>query len=648
MNFPNLLQPIKIGNMTVKNRIAMSPMSLRIANIRHADGTPSNKLINFWEARAKGGVGLIITDVLTPDPDYCYLGPTLALSTDTQIDSIRRLTDVIHKHGAKVIPQLTHPGPGSLRGLLFNKEVVGPSKGVNVQTGSPIRELSIEEIEKIIDQFGDTAKNAKKAGFDGVELHCAHSYMLLGSFLSPARNKRTDKYGGALEGRMRLPLEVIKNIKKKAGEDFPVIVRMSGDEIIEDGNHLADTICIARTFCEAGVDALEISGGSYPETPYWVMPCQGMPSAINADFASEIKKAVNIPVLCVGGIRTPDMAESLIATGKADMIVMGRALLADPEWANKSMNGDIDNICPCIGCSDGCLGPISEVHTTCVINPMVGEEKEMELVVAETPKKVVVIGGGPAGMMAARDCALRGHKVTLLEKEDHLGGLLNAASRSPFKQDVARWIKYLIHQVKSLNVDVRLSQEGNEEILKQLCPDTIIVATGGEPIIPDIPGIERDKVITALSILNGDFPILEGNVLIIGGGIVGLETAELLAQNIKPTYLTILEMLEEVGKEIYQPKLDLMLGRLKSKGVSIHMSTTVKEITENGVIASVNGNDKNFGKFDHIVVACGFRSNYDKSKYEGLAKEVFVIGDAVKPRKALEAIAEGAKIARQI
>lgn len=648
MKYPKLFEPIKIGGMELKNRIAMSPMSLRMADIRNSDGTASDKLIYFWETRAKGGAGLIITDVLTPDPDYCYLGPTLALGTNAQVESMKRLTSAVHKHGAKIIPQLSHPGPASMRALLFNKEVFGPSKGVNTQMGNMISELSIEQIESIIEQFGDTAKKAKEAGFDGVELHCGHSYMLLGSFISPLRNKRTDKYGGNMEGRIRLPSEVIKNIKEKAGKDFAIIVRMSGDEIVEDGNHITDMICAARALSEAGADALEVSGGSYPETPEWVMACQGMPKAINADFAEQIKKNVDIPVLCVGGIRSPEIAESIILSGKTDMVVMGRALLADPEFPNKCMAGDVDNIAPCIGCSDGCLGAISEVHTTCVINPMVGEEKEMEIIKAENPKNVTIIGGGPGGMMAAKDCALRGHAVTLIEKEDHLGGLLNAASRAPFKQEVARWTKYLINQINSLNIDVRLSQEGNKETLKELNSDAIIVAAGSEEIIPKIPGLDKINTVSAVNVLEGNASVISGNVLVIGGGIVGLETADYIAQSVRPVSITVMEMLDDVGKEYYPPKKKLTLKKLKSEGVSIYTSTRVKEINDNGVIADVNGNEQNFGKFDHVVIACGFKSNYNDGQYDGLAKEIYVIGDAVKSRSALYAIAEGAKIARQI
>ncbi|WP_418792523.1 FAD-dependent oxidoreductase [Phosphitispora sp. TUW77] len=623
----------------------MAPMSLRL---NAQEGSVSEKLINFWEARAKGGVGLIITDVLTVDPNYCYLGPTLSLGTEESMVSMKRLTDTVHKYGAKIIPQLSHPGPDSLRGLLSRQEVVGPSQLVNKSTGTICRELSIAEIESIIEMFGDTAKKAREVGFDGVEFHSAHAYMLGGSFLSPVRNKRTDKYGGSLECRLRFALEAIENIRRKAGNDFPIVVRMSGDELIEDGNHLYDMICAARAFEQAGVSALEISGGVQPEYAHHIIPCMGKNRALNAAQAAEIKKAVKIPVFCVGKIHTPMLAESLIETGKIDMVVMGRALLSDPELPNKSMVGDIDNIAPCIGCGDGCIGSGAVLHSTCSINPMVGEEKEMEIIPVETPKNVVVIGGGPGGMMAARDCALRGHKVTLVEKEAKLGGRLNVASRGPFKQDITGWVKYLINQVEGLDIKIITGKECDEAMLKELAPEAIVVATGGCPIVPNIEGIDGPNIVMAMDVLEGKLPILRGNILIIGGGIVGLETADFLKQNVNSVSVTVLEMLDDVGREYIPATKSFILNKLMGKGVKIHTLAKVEKINENGVIANVRGEEKNFGTFDYIVVACGFKGSCSDGVYEGLAKDIYVIGDALKPRRALEAIAEGAKTARAI
>lgn len=631
--------------MTVKNRLAMSPMSLRL---NAPDGSVSDKLLAFWEARAKGGVGMIITDVLTVDPDYCYLGPTLSLGTQEQISSMKRLVDTIHSYGTKIIPQLSHPGPDSLRGLLFQKETVGPSKLVNKSYGTICRELSIEEIEKIIEQYGDTARKAREVGFDGVQFHCAHAYMLAGAFLSPIRNKRTDRYGGPLECRLRFALEAIESIKRKAGDDFPIVVRMSGDELIEDGNHLEDMIVVAKAFEKAGVSALEISGGVQPEFAHHIIPCLGEAKALNVAQATEIKKAVGIPVLCVGKIHTPALADSLISAGKIDMAVMGRALISDPELPNKSMSGDIDNIAPCIGCGDGCIGSGAVEHATCGINPMAGEEMKMEIVPAKTPKHVVVIGGGPGGMMAARDCAIRGHKVTLIEKEECLGGTLNAACRAPFKQDIVGWAKYLINQVRSLNIETITGRQADEDLLKKLSPDAIVVATGGSAIVPKIDGIDRKEVLMALDVLKGNVPVLGGNILVIGGGIVGLEVADFLEQNVNLVSVTVLEMLDEVGKEYLPANKAFVMHKLNEKGTQIYTSTQVQKITDDGVVAVRNGNEKNFGKFDFVIIACGFKCSGKEEDYKNLAKEIHIIGDAKRPRRALEAIAEAAAVARTI
>ncbi len=645
MNYPNLFNEVQIGSMTVKNRIAMSPMSLRLSD---SDGAVSDKLLKFWEARAKGGVGMIITDVLTVQPDYCYLGPTLSLGTEKERDAMKKLIDTVHGYGTKIIPQLSHPGPDSLRGLLFQQETVGPSKIVNKYYGTICRELSVGEIEEIIEMYGDTAKKARALGFDGVEFHCAHAYMLAGAFLSPIRNKRTDKYGGSLECRLRFPLEVIENIKTKAGADFPIVVRMSGDELIEDGNHLEDMLLAARAFEEAGAHALEISGGVQPEYAHHIIPCLGEKKGLNIAQAAEIKRAVAIPVLCVGKIHTPGFADSLIAAGKLDMVVMGRALISDPELPNKSMAGDIDNIAPCIGCGDGCIGSGGIEHATCGINPMAGKEKEMEILPAPVMKHVVVIGGGPGGMMAARDCALRGHKVTLIEKEEILGGTLNVACRAPFKQDITGWTKYLINQVTSLDITILQGKECSSTLLKEISPDTIVVATGGTAIVPKIKGIDKQQVVMAADVLKGNIPVLGGNLLVIGGGIVGLETADFLEQNINPVTVTIMEMTEEAGKEYLPANKAFILKKLMEKGTKIYTGTQVSRIEEEGVYGIKEGMESNFGKFDRIIIACGFKSSYEESLYHGLAEEVHVIGDALRPRRALEAIAEGAKIAREI
>lgn len=648
--YENVFQSIRIGRMTVKNRIAMAPMSMRgaEANFRNADGTPSDKLAYFWERRAMGGVGLLITDVITPDADYIYLGPTLSVQADAQVAALKKLTDNIHRHDCKVIAQLSHPGPGSMRGLMQGKEVVGPSDDVNTQMGNPVRELSVAEIHKIRDQYAEAALAIRTAGFDGIQLHCAHAYMLMGSFVSASRNKRTDEYGGTIEGRMKFPLEVLRAIKQQAGEDFPVIVRMSGDEGRVDGNHVLDAISMARFFEINGADALEISGGSYPETPEWVMPCQGMPQAINADNAAQIKKAVRIPILCVGGIRTVELADSLIGLEKTDMVVMGRSLLADPDLPIKSAAGQTEKIAPCIGCCDGCLGSVSHLHTSCVINPIVGEELTMEELTTEQIKKVAVIGGGPGGLMAARDCAKKGHQVTLIEKDSHLGGILNAANRAPFKQDVSNWTKYLINQAREANVNILLSQPDELRVIQEIRPDAIIIATGSREIIPPIKGLESAGYVTALSVLKGREKVITGKVLIIGGGIVGLEAADLISQSTQPTDITVVEMLGQVGKEYYAPIRKLNLARMTQNGIEIRTSTSIREITPEGVLASVNGEDVNLGTFDQIVIACGFKSPDVSARYKGLAREIYTIGDAVSARSALDAIAEGAKTARLI
>ena len=389
-----LFSPIKIGKMEVKNRIAMAPMT---TNWAPADGTVSDRMIDYLEARAKGGVGLIIFETVTIDERFPYIMQSVGLWSDSLIPGFKKFVDAMHAHGAKVAPQISHPGPESFS---FVKGIrpVGPSPALCKTTGQVCRELASGEIEQIVEQYGEAARRARDAGCDAVELHAAHNYMLAGSFLSPLRNKRIDCYGGTTDGRLRFLLEVMGSIKAKAGADFPVILRISGDEYMPGGRTLEDTLYIAPKLVEAGVDAFEISGGVQPELTWRVIPPMGTPLGLNVPAAAAVKRIVDVPVMVVGRINNPLLAEDILQKGQADMTVMGRALLADPELPKKAAEGRLEDIAPCAACGLGCVGEQMRMRSmTCVINPTVGREKDLTLVPAARPKEVLVAGGGPAG-----------------------------------------------------------------------------------------------------------------------------------------------------------------------------------------------------------------------------------------------------------
>lgn len=637
---------MKIGTMEMENRIAMAPMSL---GYESEDGKMNEKLTQYWEARAKGGAGLIIVDAVTVDKSAPYLGNTLGLFDDDQVPSFKEFVDKIHSYGTKVIPQITHPGPESISGF-FGVPPVGPSTYPN-SLGLMVRELSIAEIQEIIEKYGDAAKRAREAGCDGIELHCAHAYMLAGAFLSPLRNKRTDIYGGDLDNRARFVLEVIRNIKLKAGENFPIVLRISGSEVLPEGNDLEDMLYLVPKLIEAGIDAFEVSGGTQYELPWRIIPCHSEKAGVNVHEAAAIKKVSTVPVLIVGKINDARQAEHILENGYADAVVMGRALLSDPELPNKSKKGKFEDIAPCAGCGLGCIGEqSSRKPASCVINPALGREKEMEIIPTDQKKKVVVVGGGVAGLEAARVAAIRGHEVVLLEKQGKLGGQLNLAAIPPFKQDVSKWAVYLSTQVYKEGVEVRLNTEATEELIESLYPDVVLIASGAKPSTPPIKGIDNEKVNVGWDILTNKTYIPSGNVVVIGGGMVGCEVAETLLHNARGKMtVTIVEALEDIAMDDIPNNKIPMLNRLMANGVELHTSSTVKEITSEEVIIERNGTQESLQGFDHILLACGAKSVDTLSEnLKNKIPQVHIIGDAKSPQKALEAIREGFEIARVI
>jgi 2,4-dienoyl-CoA reductase-like NADH-dependent reductase (Old Yellow Enzyme family)/thioredoxin reductase len=645
----HLSKPIKIGSMEVKNRMVMAPTATNLAS---PDCGMSKPLIAYYTARARGGVGLIIVEDTTISETGKYGWRTLGLFDDRLIPSWQKLTKSVHAYGAKVAPQLMHPSFNSRSSLSGVQPVAASPIASRLYKELP-RELTIKEIKQLVEQFGEAARRAKQAGCDAVELHCAHNHHLLGSFLSPLHNKRTDEYGGSIEARLKITLEVIQNIHSNAGPDFPILVRISGSEFSPGGLTIEHSQYVAKLLEEAGVNAIHVSGGTSDQ--FWVLsPPVGCPIAANAPQAEMIKKVVNIPVLVVGGINTPWEAESLLATGKADMVVMARALIADPEFPNKALAGKYEDITPCVRDMACIMEFIFDRKITCMMNPLVGNEAEIIVAKAKTPKRVLVVGGGPGGMEAAQVAASRGHQVTLMEKGSKLGGQLLMAAFAPMKQEFTLAVKYLANQLKKTGVKVELNREVTPKVVDEFKPDAVVIATGGLPIVPsDLAGTKRKSVVTAWDVLSGRVQVL-GEVLVIGGGLVGCETADFIAHPVNDMMpgakrVTIMELMDYIVRDELGPQRTVLIRRLLEKGVRIITKAECLEVLEDGVRYCIDGKGATLRGFNTIVLALGTTPNNKLSeKLKNRPFPVYVIGDAKEPRKSREAIAEGWEIGRSI
>ena len=627
-----IYEPWQIGSMQLKNRTFMAPMSL---GYESPDGCVNETMEAFWLARAKGGVGCIIMDATSVDPRVPYLGNTLCFRDETSIARYRAFTDQIHAQGCRIIPQITHPGPESISAF-FGVAPMAPIVYLN-SMAQKTRALALEELPGIVAQYAHAARQAKEAGFDGIELHCAHAYMLLGSFLSPLRNKRMDAYGGSLMNRARLLFEVIDAIKEACGKDFPIILRMSGSERDPQGNTLEDMKRLIPHLEAHGIDCFEVSGGTQYERCNKIIPCHGEREFTNLEEARAIKEVASVPVITVGKILDAQLMSEVVERGEVDGVVIGRALLADEEFVRKAMDERYEQIAPCTGCGIGCVGEQTKRHpATCVINPRAGRERELVWTKTEEPKHVLVIGGGIGGLTAAYVCARRGHRVTLAEKSEELGGQMRLACRAPYKQEISKWMIYLKQQCADHPIDIRLQCEADAALVSELHPDVIIVATGAKP---QLPPFAKEGGITAHDVLEEKVSIPGGNVAIIGGGMVGIETAEYLMANARgPMMTTIIEMTDRIGAGMVPNNLVPTMQRLRQDGVQLLVNTKVRSVTENSIEVESNGTVRTLSGYTHIVYATGVSAQAAlMSELEGMAA-LYCIGDAKEPAQALEAV----------
>lgn len=646
-NYEHLFSPVKVGTTTVKNRVFMPPISTNLAD----KGYVTDELIKHYEARAKGGVGLIVTEVTTVEPTYIYLPGDISIHDDSFIPGWKKLISAVHQYGTKLLPQLFHPAymafpiPGTPR--LIAPSNVGPSYAKEAP-----RSVTIPELKVIIKQFGEAAYRVKQAGGDGVEIHAAHAHGLLGGFLTPLYNKRTDEYGGDINGRLRLTLEVIEEVRKKCGTDFIIDVRISGDEYSDGGLNLNDMIYVSKQLEKAGVDMLHVSGGTTIKRGS-AIPAAGTKPGAHAHLSEEIKKYVSIPVATVGRITEPWIADELIANGKADMCMIGRANLCDPEFANKAQNGKDDDIRPCIGCLRCLNGIMFGKRVACTINPSFELENEETLQPADVKKNILVIGGGPAGMEAAYVAKAKGHHVVLCEAADHLGGLMSIASVPIAKQDLARVIKYMARKLDQAGVDVRLQCKVDQTMLEQEFSDYEVILSNGA--IPSIikPFTSFKQWATADDILAGNaFP--GKNIVILGGGSVGCETADYLAPLVYDRYprdrnITILEMTKDIMPTESGPGRSLLVQRLMNKGVQMICDAKVETVEEDKIYYSQKGTMHCIDDADTLIFAVGYHTDDTMSNMlKELHRTYHVIGDADHIGNIKDAIHAGYETAKDL
>lgn len=639
MGYEKLFTPFKIGNMEVKNRIGISPMG---TNSAFVNGRKDAQEIDYFIERAKGGAGIIYMGCQMLNEKIAQGSMEGYLDTFTVLPSLTSVCDGVHRYGAKIVCQLS---PGTGRNAFpdtFGNPPISASAIPSVFNPDMLcHAMTKEEIAEMMEGFKFSAGVARDAGYDAIEIH-AHAGYLIDQFMSPVWNKRTDEYGGSPENCARFPKEIIQAIKSVVGDSMPVIFRISLDHRFEGGRTMEDSMKLLKVLEDAGVDAFDIDAGCY-ETLDYIFPPSYLGEACMQYVCEEARKTVKVPLINAG-THNPDTALALIESGNADFVNMGRALIADPELPKKLLEGRPEDVRPCLRCNEYCIGRIWNRHTklSCAVNPQAMEEVRFAIQKTDSPKNVVVIGGGPGGMEAARVAAIEGHKVTLFEKNDRLGGVMGDICTAKFKQNIKKLTKWYTVQLEKLGVDVKLNTEitGDEAILAEC--DNIIIGCGAKPIAPPIPGIDGSNVITMLD-AHRDMSLVKGeNIVVCGGGASGCDGALEMASEMGKK-VTIVEMLPECGKDVFFINKITLFNQLAANNVQLMTNTKVVSIEEDGLTVEKEDGTTDKIAADTVISAFGMRPDLTtveavKAKYHTKTR---VVGDSSRLGKIGEAIRDG-------
>ncbi len=655
-----LFSPIQINRLEIKNRVAYPSLGLLYSK----NGKLNDRYFNYFKERASGGAGLVTVGPVGVD----FIGSgaiALSLANDDAISDFKKLTGIIKDGGARAWVQLFHAGAYSHPMYIDGQQPIAPSAVYSRYSQTTPREMTLEDIHQVQEDFARAAERAKEAGFDGIEILASAGYLIT-QFLSPRTNTRSDDYGGSFENRVRFPRELIERVRKRLGPEYPLTIRMAGNDFVRDSNTDAETPEFAKIYEQAGVDAINVTGG-WHESRVPQLPMH-LPRGAFAFLALNIKKAVSVPIIASNRISDPDSAEGIIKDGYADMVNLGRVLIADPEWPRKAKEGKANEIRPCVGCSQGCTDEIFSGRAVfCVGNARAGFEGERQLSKTDNPKKVMIVGAGAGGLEAAITAAVRGHQVEIYEKDSDIGGQLWIAGAPPHKQEILEFIRYYRAQIDKHQIPLHLNTAVDSEVIKKQNPDYIILAEGAQPLLPQIDGYDDPCVYSAWQVLKRN-PALGKSVAVIGGGSVGLEAAVFIAakgtitpetlhflfayEAVSPERLrevmfqgsskvTVFEMLPRIGQDVGKSTRWILFDNLKRYKISVKTGAKVTSI-RNGIVKFQKDGQEQQMQFDNVILASGSQSVPGMSAdIKKMGYPFATVGDGVRPGKLNEAIHGG-------